>query len=182
MVAALDLLAENGFTALTLLQVAKRAKVSRGALNHYYPTKIELVIAAAHHAMDIEMCLIDEGVPTNASRTETFEAFLQASERFYLSDNFIALMELTFASRNNREIGEVYFPLIRQYRAMFDGTWIEALIRAGMAAGHAKHAIDFTNMSLRGLAMSQERLTDRGLAEKRTAVRKSLYSIFKEIQ
>src|SRR5471032_1300850 len=49
--AAIELLIEIGYARFSASGVAARAGVSRGALEHYYPRKIDLCAAATRHAM-----------------------------------------------------------------------------------------------------------------------------------
>jgi len=47
--AAIDCLAEHGWTATTVAVVAERAGVSRGAAQHHFPTREDLFTAAVEH-------------------------------------------------------------------------------------------------------------------------------------
>src|SRR5512140_2120275 len=47
--AAVESLIEVGFARTTTLEVQRRAKVSRGALLHHFPSKAELLVAAVDH-------------------------------------------------------------------------------------------------------------------------------------
>jgi AcrR family transcriptional regulator len=50
--AAIESLAERGYAATTTVEVAARAGVSRGAQQHYFRSKAELVAAAIEHAFN----------------------------------------------------------------------------------------------------------------------------------
>jgi AcrR family transcriptional regulator len=47
--ATIDALFEQGYAAATTIEVAKRAKASRGAMLHHFPTRVDLLLAAAEH-------------------------------------------------------------------------------------------------------------------------------------
>ena len=49
--ASIDLLAENGYAGFSASRVARRAGISRGAQEHYFPKKNDLIAAATQHAM-----------------------------------------------------------------------------------------------------------------------------------
>ncbi len=177
--AAMELLFERGYAALTLAQVAQRAGVSRGALNHYYPTKEQLVLASTHRAMEVEMEQIDETALLNLSRVQVVDAFFDASERFFLSRNFIAQLELVLAARNDERIAKDYFPLIAQYRSRFDNAWFDALTKSGMKNRDATELIDMTNLMFRGLSLSAAREPGETLNTPATApLRKRLRQLF----
>src|SRR5580658_8562348 len=46
--AAIDTLYRSGYSATTTIEVARRARVSRGAMLHHFPTRVHLLLAAAH--------------------------------------------------------------------------------------------------------------------------------------
>ena len=48
--AAIDCLCEHGYAATTLQSVTDVAGVSRGAILHHFPNKVDLMIAVAEHA------------------------------------------------------------------------------------------------------------------------------------
>jgi AcrR family transcriptional regulator len=50
--ATADTLADLGWAGLSTTEVSRRAGVSRGAQQHHYPTKMELVAAALEHLLD----------------------------------------------------------------------------------------------------------------------------------
>lgn len=50
--AALECLVRNGYQGTTMVEVQQLAGVSRGALQHYWPSKADLVVAAVDHLFD----------------------------------------------------------------------------------------------------------------------------------
>src|SRR5436305_2316200 len=49
--ATVECLAERGYAGTTTTRIARRARVSRGALLHYYASKIELLTSAIEHIL-----------------------------------------------------------------------------------------------------------------------------------
>lgn len=47
----LDLLVEEGVSGLTVRKLATRSDVAIGTVQHYFPTKAQMIHAAAHHAL-----------------------------------------------------------------------------------------------------------------------------------
>ncbi|HWB79439.1 MAG TPA: helix-turn-helix domain-containing protein, partial [Nannocystaceae bacterium] len=47
--AAIDVLVKHGYAGTSTVEVCKRAKASRGAHLHHFPTKSELLAAAVEH-------------------------------------------------------------------------------------------------------------------------------------
>ena len=52
--AAIDLLFTRGHTATTTIAVAARAKVSRGAMLHHFPTRVDMLIAIAEYIVTLQ--------------------------------------------------------------------------------------------------------------------------------
>ena len=173
MTATLGLLTETGYAALTMADVAERAGVSRGALNHYYPTKEQLVIAAARHAMEVEMQAIEDASPGRLPLAETAAAFFDASKRFYLARGFVAQIELVFAARHDPRVGDEFFPLIAEYRRLFDTTWRSALARAGMTDTAAGDLVDMTTFMMRGMGLLVAHEARRAAIEERLGTMRS---------
>lgn len=71
--AAVDCLAELGWSATTVAVVAKRAGVSRGATQHHFPTREDLITASLDYMFDSRMesvRLEATGLPPGPGRTE----------------------------------------------------------------------------------------------------------------
>ena len=71
MLAVRDLLAENGYAALTTAAVARHAGVSTATLYRRWPTKRELVLASTRRM--IEIGVADEAVDSGAAAAEDFD-------------------------------------------------------------------------------------------------------------
>ncbi|SDE04741.1 DNA-binding transcriptional regulator, AcrR family [Rhodococcus tukisamuensis] len=71
--ATVDCLAELGWSATTVAVVAKRAGVSRGATQHHFPTREDLITASLDYMFDSRMesvRLEATGLPPGPGRTE----------------------------------------------------------------------------------------------------------------
>lgn len=65
-------LAEVGWARTTVATVAARAGVSRGAAQHHFPTRADLVTAAIRHMTDVRTATVREALadpPSGANRT-----------------------------------------------------------------------------------------------------------------
>lgn len=176
--AVLDLLVDEGYATLTVTDVAERASVSRGALSHYFRTKQDLVVAAACFAMDEAMDRIDRLSVQAETPLEAVEAFLDDAEDFFLSRNYAAQIELTFAGKHDPKLAEVYFPFIAQYRDKFDGAWHATLTRAGWDSDQADALIHLTNYLLRGMVLSANWTADTRLRDRTLKVwRRQVYDL-----
>ncbi|CAN5172371.1 TetR/AcrR family transcriptional regulator [soil metagenome] len=97
--AAIQCLHEFGYAATTTQLVTDRAGVSRGAILHHYPTKVDLMVAVAEYAAryqnkSVRRLLADvpEGMPRFLALTEaTWDVVVQAPA--------MALLEIMMATR-----------------------------------------------------------------------------------
>ena len=108
MEATVRCLAEFGYAATSTPLVAKLAKVSRGSLLHQFPTKTDLMIAAADYASQGRGAKVRE---TLAPYPDGPDRFLHGVDAVWASLHTpaaIALMEVTIAARSDPELAERY--------------------------------------------------------------------------
>lgn len=109
--AAISCLYRVGYAATTVQLVTEEANVSRGAMLHHYPTKVDLMIAVAEYAARKQnryvrwrLSEVDEGMDRYLAITEaTWEAMAKPSA--------IALLEIMMGSRSDPALGE-RFPTV----------------------------------------------------------------------
>ncbi len=150
--AAIDLLVDEGYARFSTIAVAKRAKVSRGARENYFPSKYDLIAAAwraaliraQDHARELARSL--EGA--------TIDRFLSDSESFFLSRVYLALLELQMAARTDKTLAKIFHALYDEYRQSHDDIWIDALVEEGYARARAKAFVRMTHYLLRGMALT----------------------------
>jgi AcrR family transcriptional regulator len=98
-------LAEEGYANTTMRGIAKRAGVTRGALHHYFATKVELLGAARLEISNrIAQGALAQGFPTALPIAERSEVLLDRMWELYKSPLFQAGMELWIAARTDAEL------------------------------------------------------------------------------
>lgn len=150
--AAIDLLVDEGYARFSTIAVAKRAKVSRGARENYFPSKYDLIAAAwraaliraQEHARELARSL--EGA--------TIDRFLSDSESFFLSRVYLALLELQMAARTDRTLAKIFHDLYAEYRQSHDDIWIAALVEEGYRRAGVQAFVRMTHYLLRGMALT----------------------------
>lgn len=113
--ATIEVLVERGWSATTTTVVSARAGVSRGAQLHHFPSKRELVVAAVDHLgerLQAQLQQLHDDMPVGAARTD---AALSTLADFFVSDLFIAALELWVAARTDPELLEVVAPMERRW-------------------------------------------------------------------
>ena len=105
--AAVEELVENGYAALSTSSVARRAGVSRGAQQNYFPHKQTLVMEAVRHLARMQRDDLKDrvdAVPRGRARVQTgLDVLFEA----YSGPLFASVVELSLAARTDPELREV---------------------------------------------------------------------------
>src|SRR5215213_9513414 len=99
--AALELLVERGYWGLTAVEVAARAGVTRGALNHHFHSTDALVVHSVSHLLKETTAEIRSfaGLVQNGSLTPS--GFLDKLWEIFSGPFFLVTLEQVTASRHN---------------------------------------------------------------------------------
>jgi AcrR family transcriptional regulator len=109
--AAIECLAELGWAGTTVLVVAERAGVSRGAAQHHFPTREDLVTAAVEYVAEERTARLREHaaeLPTGPGRTE---AVIGLIDRMYTGPLFRAALQLWVAASSDEQLRARVVPL-----------------------------------------------------------------------
>ncbi|MBR7827307.1 TetR/AcrR family transcriptional regulator [Actinospica sp. MGRD01-02] len=105
--AAIECLAELGWTGSTVAVVAERAGVTRGALQHHFPTREDLFTAAIEHVADERIAFLrgrQAALPAHGpARTE---AVVDLLVRMYMDQSFKAALHLWVAAATEEPLRE----------------------------------------------------------------------------
>jgi AcrR family transcriptional regulator len=149
--AAIDLLAEQGYAGFSASRVAARARVSRGALEHYFPKKNDLIAAATRYAMREAVEHARLLARTADESTDPVAKFLKDSEHFFFRPIYQAMIEIMIAARSDRALARVLNPIVLEARETLNGIWIDTLGAAGYPRANAQRFIELTHYLLRGI-------------------------------
>jgi AcrR family transcriptional regulator len=128
--ATVQCLVERGYAGTTTRAVSERAGVSPGALQHHFTSKEELVAEAIGHlAGKLTAQLVEEGVPSAASRRQLTEQLVDYLWQTLNGPLIAAVTELAVAGRTDPSLRQRLAPVQRQAlegvplaaRALFPG-------------------------------------------------------------
>src|SRR5215470_12339258 len=108
--AALEVLIDDGNANFSAGAVAAHAGVSRGALERYFPTKNDLVVAVTQHAMDTAVAHARQLAARGGKHT--IERFLLDSEHFFFSPVYRAMVELAIAAASDKALAKKQDPIV----------------------------------------------------------------------
>jgi AcrR family transcriptional regulator len=112
--ATIDCLATAGYGRMSTNDVVRQARVSRGALAHHYPTKADLVKAAAQRLLDQRALEFRDRFNAIDRERRTPAEALDVLWSFYDDPAGMALLELTVAARSHPELQAVLGPVSDQ--------------------------------------------------------------------
>ena len=116
--ATIECLAETGYGGMSTNDVVRRARTSRGALAHHFPTKADLVTAAAERLVDQRGAEFRERLSAVEPERRTPDEALAVLWSFYDDPTGLALIELTVASRAHPELKVVLARMEEQIAAI----------------------------------------------------------------
>jgi AcrR family transcriptional regulator len=109
--AAIECLAQLGWNGTTVAIVAERAGVSRGAAQHHFPTREDLVTAAVEYVAEERTARLRDHVadlPTGPGRTQ---AVIDLVDDMYSGPLFRAALQLWVAASSDPQLRERVVPL-----------------------------------------------------------------------
>ena len=166
--AAVESLIEVGFARTTTLEVQRRANVSRGALLHHFPSKVELLVAAIDHLAYMrgaQLKTLASELPEERDGRARTSAVLDLLWQCFSGEFFQVSMELRTAARTDPELRPVLVAAERSLRERILG---QARTLFGKdVAEHAglERALDLTLQLMIGAAMTRVLHDDPRLRE-----------------
>jgi len=109
---AVSCLAELGWSGATVSVVAARAGVSRGATQHYFPTREDLFTAALEHMADVRLAeILREAARLPAGGEHRTRDVVRLLVGLYTGPLFRAALQVWAAAATSAELRELVLPL-----------------------------------------------------------------------
>ena len=123
--AAIDCLAEIGYSDITTQMIAERASISRGAMLHHYPTKQDLIAAVIDYAFFRHIEDFSKAVRALSEEERTRRNIgIELDWRSYNTREFKAYLELNNAARTDEALHKLFKEKARRH----DRFWRQELI------------------------------------------------------
>lgn len=151
-------LAERGWSASTVSVIADEAGISRGALQHHFPTREALVVAALEYVFEERRKQIEQLPPPTTTGAERAQSVVATLMDTYNGDLFRAALHAWTAAAADEQVREVIAPLERRFARSVHAL---AVTHLGVddADPHVRTLIQATLDLARGLALA-DLLTD----------------------
>jgi len=151
--ATIDAVCERGLQNATTAEIARRAGVTRGALQHHFRNKADLLLAVLE-------CICRQfalGLSGGADRNKSLEArcddLVRSLWAIYGSRAYAAAIEVVLGARSDPET----YARIRDYRSLSvevaERHWAEALSDIGVSPERLSDILHFTVAAMRGFSM-----------------------------
>lgn len=151
--AAIDCLAELGWTGSTVSVVAERAGVSRGAAQHHFPTREDLVTAAIEYVTEERLAHLRQGLPDLPPGRDRTEFIVDTIGEMYASKLFSAALQLWVAASSDAQLREKVVPLEARVGREAHRMTVEALGADETRPG-VREAVQATLDLARGLGLA----------------------------
>lgn len=149
-----DMLAAKGWSATTVSAVAEAAGVSRGAAQHHFPAREDLITAvldAMFQQMTAEAASALDGLPSGAER---IEAVVDRAVAIYTGKQFKAALQVWAAAASDEALREVVLPLEAKLARAAHKLTVRGLDPEGTRGTEAHRLAQLTLDLARGLGLA----------------------------
>ncbi len=125
--AAIQCFIDLGYAKTTTALIAEYAGVSRGAMMHHFPSRLEVLTAAIRYLHEKRLSeyhalMVDIDVPGEPLSRDKIRASVEAAWKYVNKPSFIAYQELLAASRTDTELRSVLEPVEKDFENQFMDT------------------------------------------------------------
>lgn len=121
--ATLETILECGYANTTLVAVAARAGVTRGAVHHHYSSRDELIVDAISHQLRDTSAEIREFAREAQGGDISLDDFLERVWGLFSGPFFMITLEHITASRHNEKLRGELTMVTRDFHRALDETW-----------------------------------------------------------
>jgi AcrR family transcriptional regulator len=154
--AAIDCLAQHGYSRTTTQLIARMAKVSRGAMLHHYATKQELIAAVIEYAFYKHMEAFCRAIRalTEQERVEK-NAGISVEWRICASREYKAYVELNVAARTDVELRKLFLPRARRHDQVWRAELMDVFPEWRHDPAKQEFVSRFVRSAIEGLALNR---------------------------
>lgn len=164
--AAIACLHRVGYAATTVQLVMEEAGVSRGAMLHHFPTKVDLIIAVAEAAAAHQNRYVRRRLGAIAPGMDRYLAITEATWEAMREPPAIALIEIIIASRSDPALGERFPAIAAELEAsQRQGVWEIARDLGVQDQDAIERMVRLHRAAMRGLAIEMLFTGDKASAE-----------------
>lgn len=152
--ATLQALLEVGYEQISTTLIARRARVSRGALTHQFPTRNDMLVAAFEKLIGEWRDGYPFGLDPAKDQLSVDELIDALWTNIFSDGRYIAAMELMLAARQDNELGHVLRDILVTWIRKRDRITVQ-LVGGNPDDAEADLKVQLHLSVLRGIAMHQ---------------------------
>ena len=158
--ATIDLLHRVGYESTSMQRIIQQAGISRGALLHQFPTKVDLMIAVAEQLVSDDLRHYEEVLHGLTSWERQLELLVDAAWEAFRRPDHQAFLEIWMATRGDDALREQFGPFVAQGDIRTDEGLRRLLADSGAGPDMVAAVAQMLVGSLRGFAI-ENLLRDR---------------------
>ncbi|MBF33820.1 MAG: hypothetical protein CME94_06310 [Hyphomonadaceae bacterium] len=145
---------QRGYGGTTVEAVMNDTGISRGSVLNQFPTRLDLIIAAAEHGMSEMIGHTSGELETYDDAAACYRAFCDITWRSYQLPAASAVTETLLAARWDKELAAAFRPIAERVETEIDGLVARIATQSGIADidGSIVHA-RILILSLRGITL-----------------------------
>jgi AcrR family transcriptional regulator len=164
--AALRCFVELGYARTTTTVIAEKAGLSRGAMLHHFPSKLDIVRAAVEHLHAKRLKAFRKSIDRLARDDTRARKSLEAYWEHVRHPMYVAFLELWVAARTDPELAAILAPAQESFEREWHRTAVDLFPEWKDAQENFEVALDLVQFVMDGLAVSFP-THDRGEQDKR---------------
>lgn len=150
---AVEVLRRKGYAGFRVSEVARAAKVSRGAQTHHFPTKESLIVAAIEQVFRQSKERSLQRIGSLASNDDVMAAMLADCEEFFLGPYFPIALDMLNLGDRGPKLRKRIQAMSREQRLPVEQAWGEVLEARGLPRQQAEDILWLSYSIVRGLAV-----------------------------
>lgn len=151
--ATLDQIFEAGFHGATTEEIARRAKVSRGALLHHFPLRSDIILAAMEELLADGTEQIRSGTEAFSSGEIDLDGVVDLLWRLFSGRFFYLSLEMIVQARSDPNLRERMIPVVKRFHSALDDLWAGLDDHAAELPDHARLILNMTVCLMRGMGV-----------------------------
>lgn len=152
--AAIKCFVDLGYSSTTTTAIAARAGLSRGAMLHHFPSKVDIVRAAVDYLHAKRLKAFRRAAQRSPTGGDRLRANLEAYWQHVRHPLFVAFFELVVAARTDPELAEILRPAQEAFEQEWHRTAREVFTEWHTDDATFDVALDLTRYVLEGMGIS----------------------------
>lgn len=149
--ATIDLLYERGFYRTSATDIAERAGVSRGALNHHFASKEDVVVSAIRHQLQASTARLHAMARTIRERGGSTDEVVDFIWSLMTDRLYFVTMEYLPEVRHNRDFKDKVVVVVKEFHAGLEAIWSELAEQFGTDVVRTATVMNATMCTVRGM-------------------------------